>query len=207
MNISTKPSTEYFTGRAPIIKEADKICRNINTSFPHISPSYSWINFGKPEKYEQLFENIEKRLSLIRYQEHEASSEFSYYKTLLKLTKKYKCANCGELADIAYITCKTKNLKDVEIVGVYGYDAKQKKLIDYDHVAVQFKQGNKKVIIDPWFGIADYAQNCLIKYKHKYHEFFNEFNSNLKLLFQKEPAVNIDSNDLGKLIKKYPELK
>ncbi len=207
MNIPKIQSQYNFTGRSAIVKKADKICRDINTAFPHISPSYSWINFGKPEKYEQLFQNIEKNLNTIRWQESNASSEYSYYKTLLKLTKKYKCANCGELADITYISCKNKNLKDVAIVGVYGYDTKNNKLVDYDHVAVRFRHGKKEIIIDPWFGIADYAQNCLMKYKNKYHEFFNGFNSNLKMLFQKEPVININSRDLSKLIEKYPELK
>lgn len=207
MNISPNNNQQNFTGRSQIIKDADKICRNINTSFPHISPSYSWVNLGKPDQYEKLFQKIEKKLNIIRFKEQEAPNAYNYYKTLFKLTKKYKCANCGELADIAYISCKNKKLKDVAIVGVYGYDTKKNKYIDYDHVAVRFKHGKKEVIIDPWFGFADFTKNCLLKYKEKYHEFFQEFDSNLKILFQREAEVHINQLDLSKLMEKFPELQ
>lgn len=206
MQINTNYNHTTFTSRAQIIKEADKICRNVNKTFPHFSPSYSWINFNMPEKYDPNFSKIEQKLKNIRNQTDKAPTPFKYYNTLMKLVKKYKCANCGELADITYISCKNKNLKDVNIVGIYGYNPKKKKYVEYDHIAVSFKSGKKQIVIDPWFGIADFANNCLVEYKQKYHKFFKNFNPNLKMILKKEDRYNIDPYDIKKIMNKYPEL-
>lgn len=80
-------------------------------------------------------------------------------------------------------------------------------LIDYNHMAVSFRKGNKTVIIDPWFGIADFAQNCIVKYKQKYHDFFKYFNPNLKMTFRAEPPIRIDTSEIEALMKIYPELQ
>ncbi len=196
-----------FTGRAQIIKEADKICRQVNSNFPHFSPSYSWINFKKPEAFDPLFCKKEEKLSYIRFQADNAASRFKYYKNTLTLVKRLACANCGELADITYLCCKIKNLKDVSAIGLYGFDKQNNKYIDYDHVAVCFKSGKKKIIIDPWFGFADFVENCRVIYRERYHEFFENFNPKFKLLFKKEPRVCLNKEDVNRLKNIFPQLK
>lgn len=207
MNVDNAKSYLVFKGRASVIKDADKICRNVNSAFTHISPSYSWVNLGKPIDYDPLFTKIDDKLRIIRKQKNSAVDSLDYYKKLMSLVKKYKCANCGEMADITYLYCKSRKLKDVNIVGIYGYNPKSDSYIDYDHVAVRFRAGKKDIIIDPWFGITDFARNCIVKYKQKYHDFFENFNPNLKLSLLKESSVYIDKDDLEKLIKLFPEIK
>lgn len=208
MNIQNNiQSKTTFTSRAPIIKEADKICRRVNTLFPHISPSYSWINFKKPEQYNPLFCRIEDKLTFIRFQADNATSCFNYYKKTLSLIKRLTCANCGELADITYLYCKSKKLKDAAVIGLYGFDKKNNKYIEYDHVAVCFNHGKKKIIIDPWFGFADFVDNCRVKYEQRYHEFFEKFNPDFKLVFKKERQVPLKNDDIEKLTKIFPQIK
>lgn len=203
MKIEKNINLQSFKSRAAIVKEADKVCREINSTFPHISPSYSWVNFNKPVEYDHVFSNIENKLKFIRHNTGNAISPLDYYKKLFKLVKKFKCANCGELADIAYLYCKNKNFDNVRIVGIYGCNKNKKSLIDYDHVAVAFKSGNKELIIDPWFGIADYAKNCLVKYKQKYHEFFQDFEPDLDIIIRTEDRVEIEKSDMKKVMNLY----
>lgn len=206
MNIKCNTS-QSFLGRAQIIKDADKICRNVNSAFPHFSPSYSWINYDRPYKFNEAFNKYDEILSKIRTSKSDTEYAFDYYNNLMRMVRKYKCANCEELSEITYLACKNKKLKNVNLIGIYGYNTKKDMLIDYDHMAVSFRKGNKTVIIDPWFGIADFAQNCLVKYKQKYHEFFKYFNPNLKMTFRAEPPFRIDTSEIEELMKIYPELQ
>lgn len=204
MNIKSNTS-QSFSGRAQIIKDADKICRGINSAFPHFSPSYSWFNFGKPRKFNDAFIRYDDKLNMIRASRDYTDTAYDYYNKLMRLVKKYKCANCEELAEIAYLACKNKKLQDVKLIGIYGYNNRKHKLVDYDHMAVSFRDGKKTVIVDPWFGIADFAQNCLVKYTQTYHEFFDRFNPDFKMTFKSEPAVRIGKSDLADLMKRYSE--
>lgn len=206
MNISSNTS-QSFLGRAQIIKDADRICRNVNSAFPHFSPSYSWINYDRSYKFNEAFNKYDKILSKIRTSKSDTEYAYDYYNNLMQMVRKYKCANCEELSEITYLACKNKNLKNVNLIGIYGYNTRKDKLIDYDHMAVSFRKGNKTVIIDPWFGIADFAQNCLVKYKQKYHEFFKYFSPDLKMVFRTEPSVRISKSDFEDLMKIYPELQ
>lgn len=205
MNITNNPP-QMFTGRAKIVRDADKICRKVNSAFPHISPSYAWINYNEPMDFGDAFLKIEKRLAKLRAEVDDTDVAYDYYNALMSLIRKYKCANCGELSDIAYLVCKNKNLKHVNLVGVYGYNPQKNKYTDYDHVAVSFRHGKDKIVIDPWFGFADFAKNCLLQYKEKYHKFFKRFNPDLKIVFQNEIPVRIAEPDLKDLMKIYPEL-
>lgn len=199
-------NSQSFLGRAKIIKDADKICRDINLAFPHFSPSYSWVNSGKPQNFVDLFCRYDRKLELIRISQYKTDYAYDYYNNLLSLVQKYKCANCGELSEIVYLACKKKNLKNVNLIGIYGFNPMNNKLVDYDHMAVSFTDGKNTVIIDPWLGFADFAQNCLVKYKQNYHKFLARFNPNLKLTFKTEPSVKICKSDFQDLMKKYAEV-
>lgn len=205
MNIQNN-TPQSFQGRALIVKEADKICRNVNKAFPHTSPSYSWINYGKPAAYDDVFKRIDDKVSMIRDMKYDTDTAYDYYNILMRMLRKEKAANCEELSDITYLACKNKKFKLVNQIGIYGYNPLKDKYTDYDHMAVSFRHEDKTIIIDPWFGIADYAKNCLLKYKTVFSKFFDKYNPDLEMVYKVEDAVRIDKTDLKDLMKIYPEL-
>lgn len=195
-----------FSGRAKIVKDADLICRNINSVFPHTTPSFSWLNFDMPTSYIGVFERYSKKLASLREATENTDTAFDYYDQTIKLLKQYKCANCNELADIAYIVCKNKNFDNVRQVGLYGFDRINSKFVDYDHVAVAFDHNGKSVILDPWLGLADFLQNCKTKYFCRFNKFLNNFNENFDLVFGQEFEVKIHKDDLKDLFIQHKEL-
>ena len=79
--------------------------------------------------------------------------------------------------------------------------------IDLDHVAVTFEHGDKTVVIDPWLGIADYAENYKTKIKSLYKNFFIDLKDFHQLKFQNyDEDSHIESNVLQKLVKKFRSL-
>ena len=205
--INNNINSQNFQGRKPIIKSADLICRQVNTKFPHISPRFCWFNLNEPVKYDASFVRLEQKLSRLRFFTQNSEYAFDYYKNLLSLLKKNQCANCGELADVAYLICKNRHLKDVNKTAVYGYNRKTKKLIDYDHFVVSFKHNNKYVIIDPLLGVADFASNCKFIYKNMFGKFFENFDKKLDIVFKKEGTVKIHPDNLKELSRKFPQIK
>ncbi len=210
MNVSNNTfapsSCQTFTGRAAIIKEADKICRSVNTKFPHISPYLCWHQIKNPEKHYNIFLPLWDKLDKMRDAIYDTDTAYDYYDVLIKKIKKNKCANCDDLSDIVYLKCKNKNYEDVRLIQLNGFDPVTKKRVKYDHVAVEFTYKNRKIVIDPLFGIADFASNCILKYKTIFRRFIDDFDENLRLVLLKSDDVKIHPDDLKDLTEKYKGL-
>ena len=197
-----------FTGRASIIKQADKICRSVNSTFPHLSPYLSWHQYHEPYKHYKAFIPYWAKLDDLRDATKATDTAYDYYDVLINKLKSNKCANCGELSDIVYLKCKNNNFEDVKCVQLGGTSpVYPKRHVKYDHIAVMFKHNNKHIVIDPLFEFADFLPNALVKYKTIFKRFINNFNEKFDLkLVEDSDAVKIHPDDLKVLTKKYGHL-
>lgn len=196
-----------FTGRASIIKDADKICRIVNSDFPHLSPYLSWHQYHQPYTHYQAFIPYWSKLDDLREATKATDTAYDYYDVLIKKLKNNKCANCGELSDIVYLKCKNKNFEDVKCVQLGGISPVYKKRKEkYDHIAVMFRHKGKDIVIDPLFGFADFLPNALVKYKTIFKHLISGFNENFDLNLFDSWTVKIHPYDLKELTKKYEHL-
>ena len=196
-----------FKGRASIIKEADKICRSVNSDFPHLSPFMSWHQYHEPYKHYKAFIPYWEKLDDLRDATKATNTAYDYYEVLINKLKINKCANCGDLSDLVYLKCKNKNFDDVKCIQLGGTSpAYPKRHVKYDHIAVMFNHNNKHVLIDPLFQFADFLPNALLKYKTIFKRFIPDFNENFELKLFDSEAVKIHPYDLKELTKKYEHL-
>lgn len=195
-----------FSGRASIIKEADKICRNVNSNFPHVSPYLAWNQYHQPMEHYRAFISYWSKLDELRAATRYTDTAFDYYDVLINKLKVLKSANCGDLSDIVYLKCKNKNFDDVKLVQLGGVSDITGKKVKYDHVAVEFKHNGKSILIDPLFGFADFVQNGFLKYKGIFKRFINGYNENFRLTLFDTDTVRIQPYDLEKLILKHKDL-
>ena len=171
-----------FTSRSAEIKKADKICRKINNTYPAYSPSKIMLKsiFKKDHdlyKYaSSLQEIIDAKIRRPLHSLRELDLKYLYFKTLTDKTKEYKLANCNEFMNLANLACAVNGMKSVPIkfLAIDENDIIKK---DIDHIVLAVPLNGKKVefdrltrqkdviIIDPWLGIADYAQNIENRYK------------------------------------------
>ena len=74
-----------FSGRASIIKEADKICRNVNSNFPHVSPYLAWNQYHQPMEHYRAFISYWSKLDELRAATRYTDTAFDYYDVARKL--------------------------------------------------------------------------------------------------------------------------
>ena len=138
-------------------------------------------------------------------------------KVLTETVKKHHFANCAELTRLANLICAVNGIK-AQPIEMVTCDSDDKILSFIDHVALAIplrknalnwsKMSKLKdvIIIDPWLGIADFAQNAAMQYQ-------NLFRKYLKLGIFNYVGVNpmalvrpIPEEDYGALRKEFPNL-
>ncbi|MBR5554634.1 hypothetical protein IKU74_01340 [bacterium] len=253
-NIFIASKLEYnihFGARAKVIRDADKICRAVNTRFPHISPTYrsrevasnilglidesnnSFQNSTTKakEKYDDYFKKVgayvtvNTKLEASREKRIINNGVVDYFSKLIVALRRDQLANCAELSEIALLMCKNKKFDDVRIFSLEafekfdsknqchknlaksGCDIENVSAIDLDHVAVSFQHGGKTIVVDPWLGIADFADNYKTIIKTLYKNFFIDLKDShsLRFKFDNDDSV-VSGKAVAKLAKKFKSL-
>lgn len=188
--------TSAFTSRKAEIKVLDKVCRDVCREFPVHSPT-RMNNYTASTKHPNAYNILgfldDMVTDLRGFVRFTVDDKKKLLMTELKNTKKYKIGNCNELADAGYIACQINGYKNAVPVNVYAFNTKTKNFRKIDHTAVgiNFKKELKDkpsgfnaiifcddreaIIMDPWCGFTDYANNASVKYKSHI-----EFGKNLK---------------------------
>lgn len=189
---------DNFESKIPYKRQYFGFIKKINMLFMH------------PEK-KKLYKQVQKIYDLIDklcYSRSIAGFPFgNRIKASLDMLQNFKIGNCGEEADIAEMILKINGINNAVKVNL----STDKKLID--HAACLFNSdgsefkgiiNNSTIIVDPWFGKADYAKNMIVHYKA---------NGNIlgilpkdKIKFSTHQKDFISKNEIEKLQKRYPEL-
>lgn len=214
-----------FQSRNPNIRQADRICRMVNSIIPTSSPTkiigeglirqdadiYNYGKFAQKKLVQMVRDpgfNFEDRTSP------------EYFKFFLSALKKTKLSNCGERARFASLICAVNGIES-KIASLWTI-AKKKLVLgeDLDHAILVISPSEErfncdilpnmhdKIIIDPWLGIADYGNNANLEIR-KYFERFKDVDKSLSnfdsmhlALFSKEI---ITTENTQKLREAFPE--
>ncbi len=170
-------------------KEAEKICRLLNSEFPSISSTQiSEFNTTKSTPKFQLFaQNIEKRIiNFVREPSWKDFMKFGddkFYITFVDKIKKYKVANCSDRSKLYYLLAKINGLNSQKAEMILATsDGKLGSAIDHaiqifpiNGQEIKFGKLSKMkdvLIIDPWLGFAEFAPKYEQRIKTDYHQFF-----------------------------------
>ena len=211
MNISIQQNIN-FTSRNATIRRAEDIVRRANNAFPMQSNTKFKVMRGGWAKNFFAYENLSKKIFLMREYVDEKMSEapnlIDKFKIFASSVKKNKVGNCGEISTLALLAAKLNGIRGV-------YEARlvtNKKALDHE---VVFVNAEKPYIMDPWLGFADYEQNAICRWKNEYKRYFNfedEDWKNLRVVRYKDMGCSRDfdrelyPNEINSLRKLYPEL-
>ena len=181
-----------FTSRSKMLKDADDICRRVVTEFPATYSCSKLLKFDTLTKYSEggrLQGYCDSLIKLSR-KNYSAPSEVDYqlWREFANI-KKYKVANCGELADATQIALKLNGYEDAKLLDLYAYNKDTKTMRNLDHsvVGLNFKlpddykyniyniaynispdfriyPQNNSIIVDSWLGKAEYAKAITSEY-------------------------------------------
>ncbi len=180
-----------FQGRQDIIKSADIIERRAHSVYPHTSLSklrkrcidvYNIAEHSsKPAPL--FFQKIFIRTNQLRSALRQSNSFFS---DLIYGMQDKKVGNCFEEAALAQLIGKVNGQKNIYVgdILVEKENIEGKRKIDHAvafitdkkiEIGKSYSFKNKDaIIIDPWLGIADFAENYFTKLKNNFCKFFKE---------------------------------
>lgn len=211
-----------FTSRNSAVKQADKICRMVKNEFPSISSSRIPARCMADKKYykfRNLFLRTEEKLkNFVRVFTSNSEEKNEHYMFLTETVKNSKVANCGELAKLAHLICSVNGIKSYPIT----IDIANKKDKDNNYnlhavLAVPTKKDdfgfNKMskekdlIIIDPWLGFADYAQNIEQKYRSLFPSCFNltGLKAGEEFYIRPSESMKFEEEEFTNLKEIYPE--
>lgn len=148
-----------------------------------------------------------KALGIARY---ECMGEAPKIYQILRLLEEYKLGNCLEDASLAELILKMNGIKNAETVCLSD---KRNLDICYDHAVCIFNkdgspfEGNitkHTIIIDPWCGVADFAQNIKHYYNNMMQKYL-ELPPVKQMFFTKYGNIQIDQNALDELKHRFPQ--
>ena len=189
-----------FQGRQDIIKSADIIERRAHSVYPHTSLSklrkrcidvYNIAEHSsKPAPL--FFQKILIRTNQLRSALRQSDSFFS---DLIYGMQDKKVGNCFEEASLAQLIGKVNGQKNIYVgdILVEKENIEGKRKIDHAvafitdkkiEIGKSYSFKNKDaIIIDPWLGIADFAENYFTKLKNNFCKFFKELPDQDSLLY------------------------
>ena len=221
---------QNFTGRCRQIKKAQWVVHAINANLPHQSASRN--DFMITEMYDKLqrmrknskaynnFQQVVERImdgqDVLAERIQEARGYSYGYARLnsynratadIMQLRDFKLGNCHEDAIAAETILKANGIENPAIVILNGG------VEQYDHVVCAFNKDNSKVyrivnnktiFVDPWLGIADFANVLLKKYKTCYSKFFSQRKQDFTVRLIEKTATSPEDIDLFR--RTYPEL-
>lgn len=128
------------------------------------------------------------------------------YESLFLMLKE-RLGNCTENAVIAELICKLNGFKNATCAIVNKINTKQENpkiepldhfvcVLNTDNSKFNGKINNKTIIIDPWLGKADFANNIEQFFRNECTNFF-ELTENDKFYYQTRELVNLSEDELS----------
>ena len=163
-----------FSGRNKILRDADWVCRKVNSEFPSIMPNR--LFYENPDmilKNPRIGEFLHKKNQQLTQNRKVISKlfePFERFKALIETTKKYKVAQCSELSALAELVARINGVKYCQKFSIKDYD--HAVLLVSDKPIKPTRIGENDIIIDPWLGISGSVGDVFRKYKHQYSKLF-----------------------------------
>ena len=219
-----------FTGRCPAIRKGQWASHCINSFLPHESvtryqPLINHIEVVK--KYEHPFEHnfqlypkkvldiINKR-RILNDKIFEAREDFvsipaygsyRYATSAIEQLQATRLGNCHENAQAAEAILRANGVKNPATAHIYlgGHNI--------DHVVCVFNRdgskvttikNNKTIIVDPWIGIVDFANNAIMKYKTLFDKYVAKGNDG-KATIPRITEHPMTAADIKQFRSRFPE--
>ena len=153
------------------------------------------------------YRNMVERLNYARSNDYFIKDLGKYFSVLSQL-RCYQLGNCYETAKISEMIMKMNGYKNACVAYLKCDES------PVDHVVCVFNRdgsnvdkiiNNKTIIIDPWFGCADFANNMFKKYKNMLSEYFY-FRPNVKFNLRNIESTQLTKEENDLLKQKYQEL-
>lgn len=193
-----------FTGSRKFLRDADWVCRKVNSEFPMISPTrvyYSNQNrVSSNKKYMSFVLEKELQLHADRADRRFFKSAYKFLKEVLYSATVNKIGNCSEYVSLAEMVSRMNGVKNCYRLSFR--DAASEKMLtnssakSVNHTALLISKNPIKyddikedecLIIDPWLGISGRMKDVIARYK-------NEFPKMLKLKDDTQLTYHISGN-------------
>lgn len=205
-----------FTGSHKLIKDADKLCRFISKEFPAISPTrlLSFQSLNKDRKFVNYFG---LKVLQNRWARDDAWDLFKpdetldFYRRFVENMKKYKNINCDDYTKLAQVILKVNNVDSVKAI-LLRSDLKK---LDHAVLLVNAPKSNFSIfyknkdlkniiVIDPWLGFADYANNAVVRYNSEFSSFL-ELDKYVPIHFDVNSNPEVSQKTIDYMKKTYPQ--
>ncbi len=216
-----------FSSRNKLIRDADKVCRQVNISLPVFSSTRldRFRTIKSSQKMRDYLNSLEDKI--IRFRIFYINNKTNTLINMINGMKLTKTGNCGEIAEATRAALKMNNYNDVSTFALYAYNPYTQKIRDLDHTvtAINFsipknfdigketsivykdllKPDKKAIIVDSWAGFVEYAKDCIIRYKTNV-QLSAKIGKNDKLMFLPLVPFELGEKELSYLKSKYPDL-
>lgn len=223
MNIPNSKISPSFNARCPEVRLGQDTCHLVNSEFQHFSAfRFSpWMDKGIAQKVVKPKAIMDIRNKFCDINPNNYDTPLSYFPSLFDSIMSHHCFNCHESALLSELILKLNGIKNAYTASLNDGDAKIKHVVcffnrDGSEITVNDKGkvnivNNKTIIIDPWTGICDFANNVFNEYKYIWI-------NHLKPILQAEETngeyglINMQSTDLPEEFlsavgKDYPNLR
>ena len=216
-------NTPSFHSRSASIREADTICRMVKTHFPSISPSKvqsraKILNDKKFVEYGEFLMNELREKVRKPFQYYATKATTFFFEPFAKNIKENRMANCGELARLASLICAVNGIHS-QVVNVLNINKSGGIMGQCDHAVLaippkgervkcaEFSKLKGTIIIDPWLGEADYAENMQVKYRNMYYKTLGTPENGYHAIDNITGALDVISDQSYEPLRKlFPEL-
>ena len=185
MKVFNQYNSPSFNSRCPEIKLGQDICHKVNCEFPHYSlyKFRAMFHKGIPSKIisPTAYMNIINKHDGINADNY--TNPVSYFPSLFNSVKEYHYFNCHESALLAELMLKINGFKNSytaclrngkaygnHILCMFNRDGSKIAIKEENGELIPQIENNKTIIIEPWAGICDFANNAL----KEYHSFWDE---------------------------------
>ena len=206
-----------FTGSPKLIKDADKLCRFISKEFPAISGTRV-LTFKSLKNNKKFVNYVSYKLLQNRWARDDAWDLFKpdetldFYRRFVENMKKYKNINCDDYTKLAQVILKVNNVNSVKAM-LLRNDLKK---LDHAVLLVNVPKSNfcifyknkdlkNIIVIDPWLGFADYANNAVVRYNSEFAGFLGLGKKYVPIHFDVHPNPEISQQTVDYMKKTYPQ--
>ena len=201
-----------FTSRKHSIRNADLITRKAHSVYPHISESKITSMIGKDQVKDLFFGrmSLEYALKFAAERLKIEIDEKNTYQYVIESLKK-GLGNCFEESKFAELIAKINGQNNIYSGKIYvgkGFAKHEVAFItDIKINADKFYRFKNKeaIILDPWLGITDYAENYFTRITKNYGKILG-IKSYSKPKLQPDLSGKISARKLAEYKKNHPEL-
>lgn len=201
-------SQSSFKAKNSVTKDADWVCRTVNTNFPAISTT--WLNSNlNPSKKMHFITRIGENIQNARNKNYSELMPFNFLKNMLNRIQQNNAGNCYEKATIAELILKINGVNNCNRINLISDNGKRN--LNHCVLLVNFDKQHyypslqKAVIIDPWSGNSGYADIIFKKYATMYNNFF-KLKPNENIQFVPRNILYLGEQDINYFKENYPKL-